>query len=141
LFTFPIPFINDGLRWYCMCVCVCVCVCVCIPILTAHVAYFSAVAEQWRNCGSVVSKGKGVFSSPKHVGQVWGPPNSCAIDSMGCWVKWLGHEVDHSPPSSAKVKNWVQLYVLSLPSWHAQGHFHLLLVHFCDNCYCESIKL
>ena len=49
---------------------VCVCVYLYIPILTAHVVYFSAVAEQWRNCGSVVSKGKGVFSSPKHLGQV-----------------------------------------------------------------------
>jgi len=39
-----------------------------IPTLTAHMVYFSAVAEQWRNCGSVVSsRGRGVFSSPKHL--------------------------------------------------------------------------
>ena len=45
------------------------------PILTAHMVYFSAVGEQWRNCGSVVNRARGVFSSPKHLGQVWGPPN------------------------------------------------------------------
>jgi hypothetical protein len=32
----------------------------------------------------------------------------------------LGHEADHSPPSSAKVKEWVELYHHSpnMPSWH-----------------------
>jgi hypothetical protein len=30
-----------------------------------------------------------------------------------------GHEADHSPPSSAEVKEWVELYLHSLntPSW------------------------
>jgi hypothetical protein len=43
---------------------------------------------------------------------------------------YLGREADHSPPSSAKVKEWVELYLHSpsTPSWHgaqlggAQGH-------------------
>jgi hypothetical protein len=35
-------------------------------------------------------------------------------------VKQPGHEADHSPPSSAKVKEWVGLYLHSpnTPSWH-----------------------
>jgi hypothetical protein len=32
----------------------------------------------------------------------------------------LGHEADHSPPSSAEVKEWVELYLHppNTPSWH-----------------------
>jgi hypothetical protein len=52
----------------------------------------------------------------------------------------LGHEADHSPPSSAEVKEWVELYLHSpnTPSWGgaqlggAQGQLYLYLVHeFC----------
>jgi hypothetical protein len=47
-----------------------------------------------------------------------------------------GREADHSPPSSAEVKDWVELYLQSpnAPSWRgaqlggAQGNFTLLLV-------------
>jgi hypothetical protein len=30
-----------------------------------------------------------------------------------------GHEADHSPPSNAEVKEWVELYIhfLNVPSW------------------------
>jgi hypothetical protein len=40
------------------------------------------------------------------------------MGSLG--VKRLGCETDHSPPSSAKVEEWVQLYLHSpkTPSWH-----------------------
>jgi hypothetical protein len=47
----------------------------------------------------------------------------------------LGCEADHSPPSSAKVKEWVELYLHSpnTPSWRgaqlggAQGQLYLYL--------------
>jgi hypothetical protein len=46
-------------------------------------------------------------------------------------VKWLGHEVDHSPPSSVEVKECVDLYLHSpnMPSWcgalkKAQGQLY-----------------
>jgi hypothetical protein len=29
-------------------------------------------------------------------------------------VKWLGHEADHTSPSSAEVKEWVESYLHSL---------------------------
>jgi hypothetical protein len=34
-------------------------------------------------------------------------------------VKWPGHEADHSPPSSAKFKEYVKLYLHfpNMPSW------------------------
>jgi len=39
--------------------------------------------------------------------------------------KWAGHEVDHSAPSSAKVKNEVELYLHSsyMPSWKPKDNF------------------
>jgi hypothetical protein len=47
----------------------------------------------------------------------------------------LGREADHSPPSSAEVKEWVELYLHSpnTPSWRgaelggAQGQLYLYL--------------
>jgi hypothetical protein len=38
-------------------------------------------------------------------------------------VKWLGHGINHPPPSSAEVKERVQIYInsLSLPSWQVAG--------------------
>jgi hypothetical protein len=47
-----------------------------------------------------------------------------------------GREADHSPPSSAEVKEWVELYLHSpnAPSWHgaqlggAQGQLYLYLM-------------
>jgi hypothetical protein len=41
-------------------------------------------------------------------------------EAFSLGVKWPGHEADHSPPSSAKVKECVELYLHSpnMPSWH-----------------------
>jgi len=38
-------------------------------------------------------------------------------------VKCLGHSFNHQPPSSAQVKERVQLYITltSMPSWHVVG--------------------
>jgi hypothetical protein len=55
--------------------------------------------------------------SPQRPGRPWGPP--CLI-SNGYWgdfspgIKRLGREVDHSPLSSAEVKNGG-----AMPSWHS----------------------
>jgi hypothetical protein len=46
-------------------------------------------------------------------------------------VKWLGRDADHSPLSSAEVKEWVELYLhypVRLHGWcsvNAQGHLYL----------------
>jgi hypothetical protein len=39
--------------------------------------------------------------------------------ALSLGVKWPGREADHSPPSSAEVKEWEELYLHSpnTPSW------------------------
>jgi len=55
----------------------------------------------------------------------WGPPgllyDGYRVSLPG--VKWLGRDVDHSPKSSAKVKERVQLYLFSPsgPLWPVLG--------------------
>jgi hypothetical protein len=53
-----------------------------------------------------------------------------------------GHEADHSPPSSAEVKEWLELYLHSpnTPSWRgvelgrAQGQLYLYSNFINRNC-------
>jgi hypothetical protein len=46
-------------------------------------------------------------------------PTQWVPGALSLGVKRLGHEADHSPPSSAEVKEWVELYLHSpnMPSW------------------------
>jgi hypothetical protein len=48
------------------------------------------------------------------------PPIQWILGALSLGVKWPGHEADHSPPSSAEVKECVELYLHSpnMPSWH-----------------------
>jgi hypothetical protein len=48
------------------------------------------------------------------------PPIQWVPGALSLWVKQPGREADHSPPSSAEVKEWVELYIHSpnMPSWH-----------------------
>jgi len=54
---------------------------------------------------------KGFFPLPLHSDWLWSPPKLLSIGyhRLFPWeVKWPGHETDHSPPSSSKVKYvWV----------------------------------
>jgi hypothetical protein len=43
------------------------------------------------------------FSLPPHRSQLWGLPS--LIFNEVLVIKWAGHETDHSPLSSAEVKN------------------------------------
>jgi hypothetical protein len=47
------------------------------------------------------------------------PPNQWVPEDLSLGVKRPGREADHSPPSSAEVKEWVELYLHSpnTPSW------------------------
>jgi len=47
------------------------------------------------------------------------PPIQWVPGALSLGVKQLGHEADHSPPSRAKVKECVELYLHShnTPSW------------------------
>jgi len=47
------------------------------------------------------------------------------------WLKWPGHEVDHSYPSSAKAKNeWSCTSTCHMPSCSAQGQLYIDLFVF-----------
>jgi hypothetical protein len=50
--------------------------------------------------------------------------------ALSLGIKWPGREVNHSPPSSAEVKEWVELYLHSLntPLWRGAQLKHR------DNC-------
>jgi hypothetical protein len=53
-------------------------------------------------------------------------PASCTMSTGGPFPEgkaWPGHDADHSPPSSAEVKNELELYLLSpqAPPWHVAG--------------------
>jgi len=59
------------------------------------------------NLGLNPSRGNSFFSFPKHPHHLWGPPSLLYRQTPGVfpWVKCPGHEVDHSVPSTAEVKN------------------------------------
>jgi hypothetical protein len=48
------------------------------------------------------------------------PPIQWVPGALSLGVKQADREADHSPPSSAEVKEWVELYIHSpnTPSWH-----------------------
>jgi hypothetical protein len=59
-------------------------------------------------------------------------------------VKWLGHEVDHSLPSSAKVTEYVELYLQYIHiSWHGVSVKHrdnyLYHQHFTSNLFLNQL--
>jgi hypothetical protein len=63
------------------------------------------------------------------------PPIQWVGGALTLGVKRPGREADHPPPSSAEVKEWVELYLhsLSTPSWRgaqlkAQGQLYLSLL-------------
>jgi hypothetical protein len=58
----------------------------------------------------------------------------------------LGHEADHSPPSSAEVKEWVELYLHSpnMPSWHSYqlgGAQRQLYLYLLKEMFCISLDI
>jgi hypothetical protein len=72
--------------------------------------------------GSIPGECWEFFSKPPRPERLWGPPSLLSNGYPGALspgVKRLGREADHSPPSSAEVKEWVELYLHSpnTPSW------------------------
>jgi len=63
------------------------------------------------------------FSAPVQTGPGAYPASYTMGTGSFPGVKWPGHGVDHPPPSSAEVKERVELYLCSLsgPSWPVLG--------------------
>jgi hypothetical protein len=58
--------------------------------------------------GSIHGRGKKFFPTLQHPDWLCGPPSLLSNGDWGLFtwgVKWLGHEADYSPPSSAEIKN------------------------------------
>jgi hypothetical protein len=67
--------------------------------------------------GVRVPVGSRIFSSPCHPDWLWGPPSFLLNGYQGLFpggVKRSGHEADHSPQTSAKVKK-IWLYTTTPP--------------------------
>jgi len=66
------------------------------------------------------------FSSPPRPPRIWGPPILLPSGYGGLFLLELkrpGREVDHSPPSSAKVKNaWICTSAPSIRLWLSKGY-------------------
>jgi hypothetical protein len=71
------------------------------------------------------------------------PPIQCVPGALSLGVKRPGREADHSPPCSAEVKEWVELYLhpqYAFMAWcsvKAQGQLYLYLLDFCVYRFCS----
>jgi hypothetical protein len=72
-----------------------------LDVRCKHVAV-NGIKEKPEDGGSIPGRGQwwNFFSSPPRPDPLWGPPTFLLE-----WVKRSGREADHSPPSSAGVKN------------------------------------
>jgi hypothetical protein len=76
------------------------------------------------------------------------PPIQGVPGALSLGVKWLGRETDHSPPSSAEVKECVELYIHSpqyaFMVWclfKARGQLYLYQFNTFHMLYETEIKL
>ena len=78
-------------------------------------------------CGMVQGSNTGggkIFST--HPGLPWGPPSLLYNGYRVSFLGWLGHGIDHPPPSSAEVKERLELYLYS--PWGLQGKIYLFFI-------------
>ena len=82
-----------------------------------------SIATHYRLDGLGIKSQWGRFSTPLQTGPGVHPASSTLGTRSFLAVKQLGHCVDHPPPSSAKVKERVKLYLYSCsgPSWPVLG--------------------
>jgi hypothetical protein len=76
------------------------------------------------------------------------PPIQWERGALSLGVKRPGREADHSPPSSAEVKEWVELYIQSpnTPSWRgaylkSTGTTLPFFYHFVTDLVCGVFRM
>jgi hypothetical protein len=80
-------------------------ICVYLYIRWAGVAQSDYRLVEW---DSVTGRGKQFFLQPLYIDQTWGPPSLISNENQGSFPggkSQLGRDADHSPPSSAEIKN------------------------------------
>jgi hypothetical protein len=73
-------------------------------------------------------------------------PASCPMGTGSLLLgvkRGQGRDADHSPPSSAEVKNEQELYLFSpqAPSWRVAGQLYFSFAMACPSCYTGRIIL
>jgi hypothetical protein len=95
------------------------------------------VIAQWATgwmIGDLTSSRNWEFFSSPHPERLWGPPIQWVPGAIFLGVKWPGREDDHSPPSSAEVKNawsYTSTPQYAFMAWclvKAEGQLYLLLL-------------
>jgi hypothetical protein len=101
-----------------VCVCACVCVCVCVSVVTSN-----KLVDIYETCYErhyITRLGIFLFTAASRtaLGSTQ-PPIQWVPGDLSLGVKRPGRGADHSPTSSAEVKEWVELYLHSpnTPSW------------------------
>jgi hypothetical protein len=77
------------------------------------------------------SGGRNVFS-PKHPLRLWPNkhPTHWVLTVLSLGIKWPGSEADHSPSSSAEVRNeWSYISTSHSASWQEQQQLYFYLTH------------
>jgi hypothetical protein len=80
-----------------------------------YIIYCNICYSTWKNLG--------IFLFTTASRMTLGPtqlPTQWVSGALSLGIKRPGRDADHSPPSSAEVKEWVELYIHSpnMPSWH-----------------------
>jgi hypothetical protein len=97
----------------------------CVPVSIISIMTLPLTVQPW-NRSLFPGWGKRVFSSPKFPGQLLGLHSLLisVYNASSTGVKWPGCEADHSPLSTAEIKNeWSQPSFCDVPLWCSQRQF------------------
>ena len=88
------------------------------------------------NLGFKSRQGKRFFSSPKHPDWPWSSPSLLFSEYWGSFseIRLLGHELNHSSPSSLRFRMSGAMPLLPsphMPSWHMQQQLYRYLFQLC----------
>jgi hypothetical protein len=94
----------------------------------------------WTIWGANPHRGKGFSPSPNHLYWLQNPLSLIFSGNKGSFLglMWLGHEIDHSPPSSAEVTAIPLLLHCSFMAWIRTALPFLEVLHVIHTNYIEK---